>query len=111
MNVKIEFYKIIYRINIIHLFKQYKMVLGLTNNKDTDRLILNRLDDKNLVIFCSTNKSWRNLYFTDEILWMTRTYQRFPYLSSDLIKKYKKDITWREYYIRLIKICKKSNFI
>ena len=51
MNVKIEFYKIIYRINIIHLFKQYKMVLGLTNNKDTDRLILNRLDDKNLVIF------------------------------------------------------------
>jgi len=80
--------------------------MKFTGVKDTDRIILNKLNDKDLLSICSTNKSWRNFCNTDQTFWMNRVYNKFPYLSSDIINKYRNDKTWSEYYIDLRKINK-----
>ncbi len=80
--------------------------MKFTGVKDTDRIILNKLNDKDLLSICSTNKSWRNFCNTDQTFWMNRIYNKFPYLSSDIINKYRNDKTWSEYYIDLRRINK-----
>ncbi len=86
-------------------YNNNKMFTGV---KDTDRIILNKLNDKDLLSICSTNKSWRNFCNTDQTFWMNRVYNKFPYLSSDIINKYRNDKTWSEYYIDLRRINKNN---
>ncbi len=71
----------------------------LTGNKDVDRKILNILDDKDLVNVCKTNKK-ANIICNDQVFWMNRVFGRFGYVGGDTLRKYKKDRTWSEYYIK-----------
>ncbi len=66
--------------------------MKFTGIKDIDRKILNQLDDKDLLSICSTNKSWKQFCDEDQTLWMNRVYNKFPYLSSDIINKNRKNI-------------------
>ena len=70
----------------------------LTGNKDVDRKILNELEDKDLVNVCQTNKKANSLC-NDQVFWMNRVFDRFGYVGGNVLRKYKKDRTWSEYYI------------
>ena len=71
----------------------------LTGNKNLDFKILNELDDKSLVNYCSTNKR-ANQICNSQIFWMNRILTKFPYLDIGLLRKYKEDNQWSEYYIQ-----------
>ena len=71
----------------------------LTGVKDLDIKILNELEDKDLVSYCQTNKQADNIC-KDQNFWLNRILIRFPYLSLDILKKYKGDRDWSEYYIK-----------
>lgn len=70
----------------------------LSGIKDLDYKILNELDDKDLVNFCLTNKR-ADEYCNDQNYWFNRIIYRFPYIPFDILKKYKKERTWSNYYI------------
>lgn len=80
----------------------------LTGIKDLDHIILNKLDDKDLVNVCQTNKK------ADEIcnnqgFWLNRIRTKFPELTMDILNKYKRNRTWSNYYIKdLIQIKPRS---
>ena len=71
----------------------------LTGNKDVDRKILNKLEDKDLVKACQVNK-YADSICNDQVFWMNRVFDRFGYVGGDLLRKYKKDRSWSEYYIQ-----------
>ena len=80
----------------------------LTGNKDVDLKILNNLEDKDLVNLCSVNRYSRRLC-NDEYFWLNRILKKFPYLSLEMLKQYKKDRRWADYYIKdLRKVAEKS---
>ena len=70
----------------------------LSGIKDLDYKILNELDDKDLVNFCLTNKR-ADEYCNDQNYWFNRIIYKFPYIPLDVLKKYKKERTWSNYYI------------
>jgi hypothetical protein len=83
-----------------------------TGHKDTDYIVLMKLDDYDLSSFCSTNKYLKNLYDDDETFWRNRTIKRFgQYLGGiEKLKEYKnnyKNYTWKKYYISLINFLEK----
>ena len=71
----------------------------LTGNKNLDFTILNKLEDKDLVKVCQTN-SQANELCNDQTFWFNRILNRFPYLSLDILKQYKGQRDWSEYYIK-----------
>ncbi len=71
----------------------------LTGNKDVDRKILNELEDKDLVSLCQINKQANSLC-NDQVFWMNRVFLRFGYVGGNILRKYKGDRTWSEYYIQ-----------
>ncbi len=82
--------------------------MKLTGNKDVDRKILNELDDKDLVKFCVVDKQ-ANTLCNDQVFWMNRVFDRFGYVGGDVLRKYKADRTWSEYYINDLRKIKKEN--
>jgi len=70
----------------------------LSGIKDLDYKILNELDDKDLVNFCLTNKR-ADEYCNDQNYWFNRIIYKFPYIPLDILKKYKKERPWSNYYI------------
>ncbi len=80
----------------------------LTGNKDVDRKILNNLEDKDLVNVCQTNKKAYTLC-NDQVFWMNRVFNRFGYVGGDVLRKYKKDQRWSEYYIQDLRKINNSN--
>jgi hypothetical protein len=83
----------------------------LTGIKDLDYKILNKLDDKSLVSFCSTNKK-ADKYCDDQTFWMNRTFETYYYINSDILKKYKGERSWSDYYILdLRKVTRPMSFI
>jgi len=70
----------------------------LTGMKDVDYKILNELNDKDLVSFCSTNKK-ADEYCNDQTYWMVRTLYKFPKIPLEVLTKHKGERTWSEYYI------------
>lgn len=75
-----------------------------TQNKDVDIEILNRLSDKDLISFCSTDR-YAGALCKDQGFWQRRVFSSFgKYLDSKVIKKYKGNKSWSEYYIEIIKI-------
>ena len=71
----------------------------LTGNKDVDRKILNELEDKDLVNVCQANKQANSLC-NDQVFWMNRVFDRFGYVGGDLLRKFKGNRSWSEYYIQ-----------
>ena len=82
------------------------MKMLLTGVKDLDMKILNELDDVDLVKMCQTNRAADSIC-TDQSFWLNRIMTKFPYLSLEILNKYKGDQKWSEYYINdLIKALK-----
>ena len=68
----------------------------LTKNKDVDKLILAKLDDKSLLNFCLTSK-YGNQLCQDENFWLDRINSRYP-----LLKEFKPNYeTWRQFFTRM----------
>lgn len=74
----------------------------LTGHRDIDYKILNNLDDKTLVNFCLTSMQ-ADEYCNDQTFWMNRIMVKFPYIPLEVLKEYKDDRSWSEYYIYLRK--------
>lgn len=73
-----------------------------TGNKNVDMKILSELSDTDLANTCKVNITAKK-YCNDESFWLNRTLARFSQLGNpDKLKIYKGNITWKEYYIRLI---------
>ena len=70
----------------------------LTGVKDLDFKILGELEDKDLVSYCQTNKQADEIC-KDQGFWLNRILLKFPYLSWEILNKYKGDRSWSEYYI------------
>ena len=80
----------------------------LTGIKDLDHIILNKLDDKDLVNVCQTNKKADEIC-NDQAFWLNRIKTKFPELTMDMLNKYKRGRTWSDYYIKdLIQIKPRS---
>ena len=71
----------------------------LTGNKDVDFKILGELEDKDLIKMCNINKEAMQLCNNNQNFWLNRILIKFPYLKLDVLKKYKNDRLWSEYYI------------
>ena len=71
----------------------------LTGYKNLDFKILNQLDDKDLVKFCQTNRQANELC-NDQTFWLNRILNRFPYLDLNILKQYKQERSWSQYYIK-----------
>jgi hypothetical protein len=67
----------------------------VTLNKDTDLLILSRLDDNGLFSICLTNKYFNRLC-KNEDLWRNRVQSRFS------INGKKENETWKIFYLKKI---------
>ena len=80
----------------------------LTGNKDIDRKILNKLEDKDLVRVCKVNKEANSLC-NDQVFWMNRIFSRFPKIGGDVLKANKGNRSWSEYYIKDLRKINKSN--
>ena len=75
----------------------------LTGVKDLDFEILNQLDDKSLISFCSVNQEAQNLC-NSQTFWQRRVIDKFgKYLSLDTMRIFKADRDWSDYYIELTK--------
>ena len=70
----------------------------LTGNKNLDMEILNRLEDRDLVNICLVNQ-YTNQLCQNKYFWINRIKKKFPYLDLEIMKKYKKDRSWADYYI------------
>ena len=70
----------------------------LTGDKNLDFKILNKLDDVDLVKACQTNRQ-ANEICNDQTFWLNRILNRFPYLGIDILKQYKGNRNWSQYYI------------
>ena len=80
----------------------------LTGNKNIDIKILNELEDVDLVKFCQVNKQ-ANSICKDQVFWMNRVFNRFGYVGGNILRKYKGNKSWSEYYIDLIKYKRDSD--
>ncbi len=82
--------------------------MNLTGIKDIDFMILNELDDKSLVNYCTTNKE-ANKVCNNQIFWMNRTIKTFPYVNIEILRKNKENREWSEYYIDDLKKINRRN--
>ena len=82
--------------------------MNLTGIKDIDFKILNDLDDKSLVKYCSTNKE-ANKVCNNQIFWMNRVLKTFPYVDVEILRKNKGNRQWSEYYIDDLRKINTSN--
>ena len=80
----------------------------LTGNRNLDFKILNELDDKDLVNVCQTNHHANELC-NNETFWLNRIRIKFPYLSLDILNKYKGNKSWSQYYIKDLRRINPSN--
>ena len=80
----------------------------LTGVKDLDFKILNKLPDQDLVSVCKTNKQ-ANKLCDDQNFWLQRIMIKFPYLDIEVLKRYKRDRSWSQYYIEDLRSINKNN--
>lgn len=81
----------------IKTLKDYEKSVVLTGIKDTDLLILQRLDDKDLLQACLVNKSI-NKACKDESFWRNRSLEKFPLASEYKLE----NETWRHFYLKFV---------
>lgn len=70
----------------------------LTGDKNLDMKILNELEDVDLIKMCQMNKA-ADAICTDQGFWLNRIMKKFPYLSLEMLNRYKQGRNWSEYYI------------
>lgn len=70
----------------------------LSGIKDVDMIILNNLDDVDLVKTCQVNKKADQIC-NDQSFWFNRIRIKFPQIDVKILRKYKGDRSWSEYYI------------
>ena len=70
----------------------------LTGDKNVDRVILNKLNDKDLLKHCYTSTKALNFCNDDQLFWMHRVFIRFADKGRDVLKEEKGDREWSEYY-------------
>ena len=81
----------------IKSLRDYGKTVNLTGVKDTDLLILQKLNDKDLLEACMVNKAI-NKACKDESFWRNRSVKAYP-----LASEYKKETeTWRRFYLKFI---------
>jgi len=68
----------------------------ITGHKDTDLIILSKLDDKDLLNLCVTNKTIKNLCEI-ESFWMKRLEKNFPDFKNT-----SKTRNWKQTYLALV---------
>ena len=76
----------------------------LSKYKDTDLLILDKLNDKDLLAICQVNKYMKDLC-NDDNFWRNRFESKF----GKHVAEKKNDERWKEYYFQLLKIRNKYN--
>ena len=74
----------------------------LTGNKNLDFKILNELNDVDLVKVCQTNRQANELC-NNQTFWLNRIRLKFPYLGIDVLRRYKGDRNWSQYYIEYLR--------
>lgn len=77
--------------------KDYGKTVQLTGVKDTDLLILQKLNDTDLLQACLVNKAI-NKACKDESFWRNRSLEKYPLPSKYKLEKE----TWRRFYLKLI---------
>lgn len=80
----------------------------LSGNKNIDTIILNNLDDKDLIRICHVNK-YLDSICKDQIFWLNRILYKFPYLSINILNKYRNGRLWSDYYIYDLRKINKLN--
>ena len=78
--------------------KEYSKERIKLTGKDTDLIILSKLDDKTLLSFCSVNKYANRLCYNEDF-WRNRLKERFP----DSISFKSRENTYRNFYLSLVK--------
>ena len=76
-------------------------------------MILNELDDKSLVQYFIANKE-ANKVWSNQIFWMNRVLNTFPYITVEILRKNKGNREWSEYYIddlRKINISNSNDYL
>ena len=73
-----------------------------------DKMILNKLDDRDLINMCQVNKK-ANKICNDQTFWMNRVFLKYPDVPEDVLRKNKKDRTWSEYYIKDLRKINRRN--
>ena len=76
--------------------------------RDPKVQILLNLDDESLVSMCQVNRDFRDICNNNQDFWLLRTLREFPYLTVDIIDRYRGNMTNAEYYISLTRIRKMS---
>lgn len=77
--------------------------MALPGQLDIDIDILNRLNDRDLVSYCSTHKDAREIC-NNQTFWQRRTFSRYGKLiTGEEMNKYRGDLKWHDYYIELMK--------
>ena len=72
-----------------------------TGNKNVDYEILNRLDDKSLLSYCSTSKHYKEIC-NNQDYWKNRFFNKHgKYLAREIVDRYKHNKSWSEYYIEI----------
>ena len=69
-----------------------------TSQKDINEKVLLYLPDKDLVKWCEVNKKANEICKSDNF-WFKRVTSLFPYIPIDILRKYKGNRSWSEYYI------------
>jgi hypothetical protein len=81
-------------------------MMTLTSQRDTDELIINKLNDFELINLCFARP---DLWFNhDEMFWQKRVYAYFP-LTEKEKELQNKIVTWKILYIKLL-YCKDINY-
>lgn len=68
----------------------------LTKLKDTDKIILSMLDDRDLLSACLADKNTNSL--CDETFFRNRIYEKYP----NLVPFKTSDISWKNYYLKIV---------
>ena len=82
----------------------------LTGNKDVDRKILNELEDVDLVKACQVYK-YADSICKDQVFWMNRVFKRYNYVPGVVLRKYKGENSWSDYYIHDLRKINKDSLI
>lgn len=82
----------------------------LTNDKHLDIIILNNVNFNDLKNVPSVNKYFNYLINTD-ILWTNRALKYFPSIDIETHLKYKKDASWKNYYIEKLGLLETFLFV
>lgn len=88
----------------VKTLRDYGKTVILTGIKDTDLLILQKLDDEDLLQACLVNKAI-NRACKDESFWRNRSLEKYPLPSNYKLEKE----TWRYFYLKIVHYRSKYN--